>query len=692
MTPAVTWKHSTQRLRRGLGGIVLVACGACAGATVSTVPSNDTGNMLDARLLRMTDTRAVDTLLIDEALRTGSSAQRARAALAVGQVKMLPRYPALRRLLVDPDTAVAANAAYALGLTKDTASVGALARAVAGAPDVVAREAAWSLGEMGNVSRLVLAVSLGDGVGKPLEQSTAAQRSAAVRAALLLSMAKMQPLAVAVIQPWLADASPEVVRAAAYAFGRPRAAAGVRALLSVQRDPDEETRQHVARGLVKQAVGDSLAADARVALSSLIADPSARVRVNAARSLATFGPAAMTEYEKTLADTDANVRVAATEAAATVFADDTAAWRRAWNRDSTFRVREQLLTGARSIGVSVFAAEEQRWIQHPDWRYRAAGFSAVATERRADRTNPVAPRLTDTDKLRLARTMLADADTHVRESAFGLIPASATDADVRLLLQPHVASPDAAVRTGVLRTVARRATAPDIAMALGVLRNTRATADERIAAWRLVAAAWTRDSGNVDAAMQHTLRTWSLPASYEERQMVAAVTPLAAFVAAATPSAPRPLDEYHRLVRQWYAPNATQPRAVIHTEYGDVTIELYGREAPLIVESFLQLAKSGYYQNTTFHRVVPNFVVQDGDGSGAPVPTLRESYSRQRHERGAVGLATSGPDTGGSQYYLCHSTQPHLDGGYTAFGRVIEGFDVMDRIVQGDRMIRIDVK
>lgn len=677
--PVVHRTRTIRLWRQSLGSLVILLCSACAGATVSTVPAPDAGNMIDARLLRMTDTRQADTLLFDEVLRVGSNNQRARAALAVGQVKMQTRYPMLRHLLVDPDTAVAANAAYALGLTKDTASISALARAVAGAPDVVAREAAWSLGEIGNASRLVLAVSLGEGVSKPLEQSAAAQRSASVRAALLLSMSKMRPLAIDVIKPWLADASPEVVRAAAYAFGRPRVAAGARALLTVQRDPDEETRQHVARGLVRQAVGDSLAAEARAALASLIADPSARVRMNAARSLATFGPAAMADYEKTLSDADANVRVAATESAQTVFGKDTVAWRRAWNRDTTFRVREQLLGGARAVGVAVFEAEEQQWMQHPDWRYRIAGFTAYATDTKADRLN-------------LVRTMLTDADDHVRENAFSMIPNSATDGDVRLLLQPLYASTDPIIRTGAFRSAARRATAADIPIALTALRNTNAKDEERMAAYRLVASAWARDSAHIDSPTQQSLRTWSAPAAYNERQIVAHVTPMLTWVALASPPAPRPLEDYQRLVRQWYAPNATQPRAVIHTDYGDVTIELFGRDAPLIVESFVKLAKAGFYQNTTFHRVVPNFVVQDGDGSGAPVPTLRESYSRQRHERGAVGLATSGPDTGGSQYYLCHSTQPHLDGGYTVFGRVIDGLDVMDRIVQGDRMIRIEVK
>lgn len=159
---------------------------------------------------------------------------------------------------------------------------------------------------------------------------------------------------------------------------------------------------------------------------------------------------------------------------------------------------------------------------------------------------------------------------------------------------------------------------------------------------------------------------------------------------------PRPLAEYEALVQRYWQAGAPAPRAFVETEQGTVTLELFAADAPLVVEAFTRLAREGKYRNTVFHRVVPNFVVQDGDianGDGPPEPpfTLRESWSRRRHGRGCLGLATAGPDTGGSQFYLCHSTQPHLDGGYTVFGRVVEGFDVMDRLAQGDRMIQVRV-
>jgi cyclophilin family peptidyl-prolyl cis-trans isomerase len=154
--------------------------------------------------------------------------------------------------------------------------------------------------------------------------------------------------------------------------------------------------------------------------------------------------------------------------------------------------------------------------------------------------------------------------------------------------------------------------------------------------------------------------------------------------------------DYEALAARYLRPGAPRPVAHIETEHGRITLELASREAPLVVEAFTRLAQNGTYRNSIFHRVVPNFVVQDGDvngdGSGGSAGfTLRESWTRLRHERGCLGLATAGPDTGGSQYYLCHASQPHLDGAYTVFGRVIDGFEVMDRIVQGDLMLQVRV-
>jgi len=136
-------------------------------------------------------------------------------------------------------------------------------------------------------------------------------------------------------------------------------------------------------------------------------------------------------------------------------------------------------------------------------------------------------------------------------------------------------------------------------------------------------------------------------------------------------------------------------RAIISTNKGPFTIELLPDEAPLNVDNFVQLAQSGYFNNITFHRVVPNFVIQGGDprgdGNGGPGYQIRCEINEVTFDRGVVGMALSGKDTGGSQWFVTHSPQPHLDGGYTVFGRVVGGMEVVDRISRGDVIRNINV-
>lgn len=129
-------------------------------------------------------------------------------------------------------------------------------------------------------------------------------------------------------------------------------------------------------------------------------------------------------------------------------------------------------------------------------------------------------------------------------------------------------------------------------------------------------------------------------------------------------------------------------RAVVTTTKGSFTMALLPEEAPLTVDNFVQLAQRGYYRGMVFHRVVPNFVIQDGDprgdGNGGPGYSIRCEVNDVAYDRGTVGMALAGKDTGGSQWFVTHSPQPHLDGGYTVFGRVVSGMNVVDSIIRGD--------
>jgi cyclophilin family peptidyl-prolyl cis-trans isomerase len=137
------------------------------------------------------------------------------------------------------------------------------------------------------------------------------------------------------------------------------------------------------------------------------------------------------------------------------------------------------------------------------------------------------------------------------------------------------------------------------------------------------------------------------------------------------------------------------PHAYLDTDKGTIEVELAVLDAPLTVENFIALARKGYFNGLTIHRVVPDFVIQDGDprgdGEGGPGYTIRDEINERPYLRGTVGMALAGKDTGGSQFFITHSPQPHLDARYTVFGHVVNGMDVVDRIAAGDivRGVRI---
>lgn len=141
--------------------------------------------------------------------------------------------------------------------------------------------------------------------------------------------------------------------------------------------------------------------------------------------------------------------------------------------------------------------------------------------------------------------------------------------------------------------------------------------------------------------------------------------------------------------------------ALIETEKGTMKLKLFGDEAPQTVCNFANLANENFYKDLTFHRVIPNFVIQGGcpygTGTGGPGYEIICECDDQshKHERGSLSMAHAGRDTGGSQFFICHSSQPHLDGVHTVFGQIDkndkESLKVLDSIKQGDKIINIKI-
>jgi len=139
-------------------------------------------------------------------------------------------------------------------------------------------------------------------------------------------------------------------------------------------------------------------------------------------------------------------------------------------------------------------------------------------------------------------------------------------------------------------------------------------------------------------------------------------------------------------------------RTVIETDKGNIELELYPEHAPETVNNFIFLAREGFYDGVSFHRVISDFMIQGGDptgtGGGGPGYQFEDELEGNplKHEAGVISMANAGPNTNGSQFFITHSPQPHLNGNHTVFGKVIVGQEVVDAIRQGDQMVKVEVK
>ena len=136
-------------------------------------------------------------------------------------------------------------------------------------------------------------------------------------------------------------------------------------------------------------------------------------------------------------------------------------------------------------------------------------------------------------------------------------------------------------------------------------------------------------------------------------------------------------------------------RAIMETEKGTITLELFDQDAPNTVKNFVDLAEKGFYDGLTFHRVIPNFMIQggcpQGTGTGGPGYKIKCEINSNKHLAGTLSMAHAGRDTGGSQFFICHAPQPHLDGVHTTFGQT-KDMDVVNAIRKGDKILSVKIE
>ena len=625
---------------------------------------------LRALLLLLVDRQTWEAYTVDRA-RAGGPELRRELAVSLGRVGDRRALPTLQELAVDEVPEVRRAAAFALGRldygADEDAAAGAaraLARALVDADRRTGRMAAEALARQGAELAAVLAAG---------ERLAADELDARLLPALWrFADAGIVPLA----ERGLARPEPELRTAAAFALTReprPEAAPAIRRLLG-----DDEPR---IRAWAARALGRVGSARDLQALRPLLADarpgPAIRALDAAARLVAAGRAAPAADWRgPLLALLDAphrGVRLAATAAAA------------AWLLDDELGDRLVAMAGAgepaerRAALLALARGAEPRAERH----VVEASLAPAAADRAAAATG--AGLLGDRQ---LARRLLDDPEPLVREAALAVLLEE--EPERRAALEAGLADPDPGVRAAVVAWLAATPIAPTIEI-LPVLDGERwagGLPELPLGGIRAIVARALAEPAETEAAV-FALERYAGGGSHLLRR--AAADGLVELGRSRPPvglmESTRRAVDYQQIVRRTWRPRVVELR----TDHGAVRLRLDCREAPLHCLNFLLLAEQGFYDGLTFHRVVPDFVVQGGDprgdGWGGPGYTIRDEVGPAGFGAGALGMALGGPHTAGSQFFITLAPQPHLDGSFTAFGRVVAGAEVLERIAAGDRIL-----
>jgi cyclophilin family peptidyl-prolyl cis-trans isomerase/HEAT repeat protein len=641
-----------------------------------------------ARLLRIQDRREYDAPALELAASSPDAGARRRAALAAGQIRDRRALPLLARLLADADTSVAASAAFAIGQVADSAGVALLvpvldAARVATAPTVVG-EAALALGKLRTAaarraveSFLLAAPRTGPGVRE------------AVGPALLAVYRFPRPADPAPIVPWLQSPDTAIRWRAAYALTRRPDPRGSAALFAHATDPDPLVRSFAVRSLTAPLADSSGVGQGR-ALPLLLSATSAAehpVSVSATRALGTYADArAIARLVELLRGDDAHLAITAAESLGRLGARAPAAAAPlrgvAMDPARTVALRTTALAALAEVAPGPGREVAAAFARDAGWRLRAAAARAYAET--GDRDALAA----------LAR----DRDGRVGAIAVEAAVAAAGDsavAPIRNLLIETLGAGDVIARTNALTGLTALADPATLPLLLDAYDRARADSinDAALAAVDALGALAKKDP----AAGRSFFARFPRSGDYLVRQRAATAFGASSAWGAALPVEGGSPEHYRRLAAELVAPEdraGRRPRARIVTNRGSIELELFAADAPGTANNFLTLARSGYFDGQEWPRVVANFVIQGGDPrgdtSGGPGYAIRDEINRHLYGTGTLGMALSGPDTGGSQWFISHSPQPHLDGTYAVFGRVVGGMEVVDRILPGDRIVRIE--
>jgi cyclophilin family peptidyl-prolyl cis-trans isomerase/HEAT repeat protein len=638
-----------------------------------------------AGLLRMEDRRAYDSLLAGRTAASPDSWLRAKTALAVSRLKDPDASVYLPVLLKDAEAPVRRAATFGAGLSGDARLLRFLVAAL-GDPDVeTAANAAEALGKIG---------------GKDATDAllAALAKPAGPRAACALGLFRRpEARTVAALLAVSAENSsaPELRRAVVYALARkpdPSAASALRAVLR-RKGERAESLAWAARGLGLLEDEESASDLVRLAASRDISvSVQALIALNTlSKKIPVFRSDELTRSARDVALVRANDPL------------------------SGVAIAVLRLLGALPDSPASRATLEENLLRK-GWR----GQTALVSLTRLDATlSPEAAlkRLdaataSDSLELRLgaveslefleggsaakeqvATVLLSDRAARVRAATLSSLSKQNSPKRFAYLLTGLID------RDPAVRAVALEESAPLVDDAGGeLLRVWKIAYEESFAEKQpdlivsALDAAAARKAGGRDLVGAHVDDADAVVRAKARRLLVETYGVAAGSFRPIRVASRLSTEDYERIAR---AANESFLEAEIATARGAFRMELLAEDAPLTVESFRVLAAKHFFDGMVIHRVVPDFVVQTGDprgdGSGGPLYAIRDEINPARYTRGAVGMALSGADTGGSQWFVALSSQLHLDGGYTVFGRVLEGWDVLDRIEQDDRLVSVRV-
>jgi cyclophilin family peptidyl-prolyl cis-trans isomerase/HEAT repeat protein len=645
--------------------------------TPTPVPARVFATLAEAEpeLVALEDTRGFDRATLVAAAGSPDAALRARAAVTLGRLQDDAGRALLASLLSDAEPSVRASAAFAAGISGDPTLTSELTPLLNDSHPGVAAAAGRAIGFLGEPAGRDALLARIPNAPSPEPRATL------LRALWRYADASSAEMA----SRYATDPDVKVRGAAVYALARKPQDGSLPVLTAALADGDPDTAAIAARalgilgkkesleplGAALESVKSPLVTNALNALEAILEKNAGAVLSDArrARILTLAGSA------------NPNQALPALVLLRQLVAADREAFRRLWTIAMTGEGRRREVALQSVVAALKERAKDplDRAVQAPEATLRAAAAESLA--------------LLPQDVAAPYREKLAsDREVVVRLAVVSSLRTAEAVKENRALVDRSLQDPDSGVRAAAVDALALtgdRAVLPVIQDAFGKSRSDKAP-DVAISA---IEAAEKMPS-------EPAARALAAAAARDDRPLVARLARRAlrrTFRAepGSLPPAPnyprRELTEYAAALSEAHKPWA----AVIETARGPFTVRLLGADAPLTVVNFLTLARKHFFDGVPIHRVVPNFVVQDGDptgtGNGGPGWEIRDEINTFLYGRGTVGMALSGPDTGGSQWFVTHAPQPHLDGIYTVFGQVVAGQDVVDRIEQGDRILRVTV-